>query len=86
MGNKQIDQCVEALCQKGCGAVREDIRLLEQGVILPELKSLDDLARQAVLKELRSIMAVYGDGCPVAPSAQRELNGLEYARKEKKTR
>jgi hypothetical protein len=86
MGNQQIDQCVEILCLKGCRAVREDIQLLEQGVILPELKSLDDLSQQAVLKELRAIMAVYGDGCPVEPPLDKELSGLKHAKKEKKTR
>jgi hypothetical protein len=67
MRNKQIDQCVEILCQKGCRSVREEIQLLEQGVILPELTDLDDLSRQKVLKELKAIMAVYGDNCPVEP-------------------
>jgi hypothetical protein len=38
---------------------------LERGVVLPELAVLDDLARLKVLKELRAIMAVYGDTCPV---------------------
>ena len=68
MRSKKIDQCVELLCQKGCGSVREDILLLERGVVLPELSAMDDLARQAVLKELRSIMAVYGDSCPLPTS------------------
>jgi len=67
MRNKQIDQCIETLCQKGCQSVRQDIGLLEQGVILPELTVLDDLARLAVLKELRAIMAVYGNSCPAMP-------------------
>jgi hypothetical protein len=44
--------------------VREDIKLLQRGVILPELEDLDELARRTVLKELHSIMAVYGDACP----------------------
>jgi hypothetical protein len=71
MASKQIDQCVEALCQKGCGAVREDIKLLKRGVILPELKALDDRARKAVLDELCSIMAVYGDRCPLPDLQQK---------------
>jgi hypothetical protein len=69
MPNKLIDQCVETLCQKGCQSVRQDIRLLEQGIVLPELAVLDDLTRQAVLKELRAIMMVYGDSCPVTPAS-----------------
>jgi hypothetical protein len=85
METKQIDHYVELLCQKGCAAVREDIRLLEQGGILPELRSLDDLARQTILNELLSIMSVYGDSCSVALSTKRETNGLDYDKKEKKT-
>ncbi|MCU7845172.1 MAG: hypothetical protein KZQ93_15190 [Candidatus Thiodiazotropha sp. (ex Monitilora ramsayi)] len=65
MRDKQIEHCIEVICQKGCQSVRDDIRLLEQGVVLPELAVLDDLARLKVLKELRAIMAVYGDSCPV---------------------
>jgi hypothetical protein len=34
---------------------------------------LDDLARQAVLKELRAIMAVYGDSCPT-PAYEKSQN------------
>jgi len=65
MNRAQIDQAVEVLCHKGCASVREDIKLLQRGVILPELQDLDELARRTVLKELQSIMAVYGDVCPV---------------------
>lgn len=64
MARQQIDQGIEQLCQKGCQSVREDIRLLERGVILPEIQDLDEMGRRLVLKELRSIMAVYGDVCP----------------------
>ncbi len=65
MDRKQIDNSVEQLCVKGCLAVREDIKLLQQGVVLPEIRDLDELGRKLVLKELESIMAVYGDLCPV---------------------
>ncbi|MCU7850330.1 MAG: hypothetical protein KZQ89_20575 [Candidatus Thiodiazotropha sp. (ex Lucinoma kastoroae)] len=78
-----IDQSVEAICQKGCRSVREDIHLLRQGVILPELKEFDDLARQMVLKELRSIMAVYGNGCPIVQPVERERQFAAWPRKEK---
>ncbi len=64
MTRQQIDKSIEQLCQKGCQSVREDIRLLERGVILPEILDLDEMARVMVLKELQSIMAVYGDACP----------------------
>ncbi|MEN8179285.1 MAG: hypothetical protein ABFS39_11820 [Pseudomonadota bacterium] len=64
MTPQHIDKSIERLCQKGCQSVREDIKLLERGVILPELQDLDELGRRVVLKELQSIMAVYGDVCP----------------------
>ncbi|MET0008860.1 MAG: hypothetical protein ABW124_06050 [Candidatus Thiodiazotropha sp. 6PLUC9] len=86
MGNKQIDQYVEILCQKGCRSVREDIQLLEQGVILPELEALDDLSRQKVLKELRAIMAVYGDSCPIEYPSDIKSSGLKHGEQENKTR
>ena len=64
MSRELIDRAVENLCLKGCVSVREDIKLLQRGVILPEILDLDELARRTVLKELQSIMAVYGDACP----------------------
>ncbi len=70
MVQQQIDQTIEQLCEKGCQSVREDIRLLERGVILPEIQDFDELGRKKVLQELQSIMAVYGDICP----AERKIN------------
>jgi hypothetical protein len=81
MRNKQIDECIERLCQKGCRSVRDDIRLIEQGETIPELSVLDDLARQAVLKELRSIMAVYGDSCPMPAVDDTPKDGLKHGKK-----
>jgi len=63
MCDKAIERGIEALCRKGCASVREDIRLLEQGMLLPELGGLEAPARFAVLQELRVIMAVYGERC-----------------------
>ena len=83
MRSKYIDECVERLCQKGCRSVREDILLLERGVVLPELSALDDLARQAVLKELRSIMAVYGDSCPVTAPAATSIDEQKHVENRK---
>jgi hypothetical protein len=65
MNRDQIDQAVEILCTKGCANVREDIKLLQRGVVLPEIRDLDELSRRLVLRELQSIMAVYGDACPI---------------------
>lgn len=65
MQNRNIDACVEAICNKGCQAVRREIELLEQGQPLPELSHLSLKARQSVLDELKAIMSVYGDSCRV---------------------
>ncbi|MGD8908672.1 MAG: hypothetical protein PVF13_03040 [Chromatiales bacterium] len=78
MQSKQIEACIEAICQKGCRSVRQDILFLQRGEILPELKGLDDLACQMVLKELRAIMAVYGDSCPTPVNLQSENIGMKY--------
>ena len=78
MHSSQIDQCIEILCAKGCRSVRRDIHLLEQGVVLPELALLDDPARRAVLRELRAIMSVYGDCCPVTPQDNTKKGGREH--------
>lgn len=80
MRSKQIDECIERLCQKGCRSVRDDIRLLERGETIPELNVLDDLARQAVLKELRSIMAVYGDSCPMPVVEKTPKDNLKHGK------
>jgi hypothetical protein len=78
MVSRLIEPYVEAICEKGCQSVREDMRLLSQGVILPELKELDEMARQMVLKELQSIMAVYGDGCPVVQHVIYEKDDTQH--------
>jgi hypothetical protein len=82
MRSRSIDSFVEAICEKGCQSVREDIRLLRQGVILPELRDLDEMARQKVLKELQSIMAVYGEGCPAVRQNKREEDDIAHERKK----
>ncbi|EGV51181.1 GTP-binding protein [Candidatus Endoriftia persephone str. Guaymas] len=68
MSAAKIDQSVEQLCLKGCSSVREDIKRLTAGVVLPEVRDLDLDGRAAVLKELQAIMAVYGDACPIERS------------------
>jgi len=60
---KKIATCVDAICEKGCRAVRADIRALEKGEVLKETEGLDRETRRKVLKELKAIMAVYGDTC-----------------------
>jgi 6-phosphogluconate dehydrogenase len=61
-----IDNCVEALCQKGCSAVWSDIEALEAGQPLPETHGLDTPEREAVLHELKAVMSIYRGTCSVA--------------------
>lgn len=63
--NNKIDEIVEAICQKGCQAVRDDIALLKCGKKHVETDGLNRIERNAVYKELKSIMAIYGDACRV---------------------
>lgn len=63
MDQKRIASAVEAVCHKGCKLVWADIEALEQGVDFPEVKSLDEAERAAVLEELKAVMAVYSGTC-----------------------
>ncbi|MGD2117318.1 MAG: hypothetical protein PVG66_03090 [Chromatiales bacterium] len=45
--------------------MRDDIQKLEAGVTLPETNGLTQIELLNVLKELKAIMAVYGDTCRV---------------------
>ena len=65
MRPEQIDACVEAICNKGCQAVRDDIRRLEHGQELRETAGASEPQRQRILEELRQIMRVYGDSCRI---------------------
>ena len=63
MRSHTIEDCVEAICNKGCRAVQGDIELLRGGCSIPELDGFTEADRQRVLAELQSIMQVYGDSC-----------------------
>jgi hypothetical protein len=63
MYSNRVDESVELLCQKGCKALWNDIDKMEQGKILPELRELSARERAEVLKEIKSIMAVYEGSC-----------------------
>ena len=62
---KKIEKCVEVLCEQGCGSVRSTIDKLVSGEVLPETKGLSQDELSKVIKELKSIMAVYGDSCRI---------------------
>jgi hypothetical protein len=61
MDTKQLNQCVDALCQCGCDAVRATIKAMELGAELPQLQTLGSEERQMVLDELKAVMAVYDE-------------------------
>ena len=57
--DKQIDSCLENLCQQGCRSVNQVIQQLEQGQVIETIAHLSGTQRQRLLQELKSIMAVY---------------------------
>lgn len=65
----RLDPLVEArlksLCQNGCRQVRLAIAAMERRDQLPETGDLTPAQRRALLAELKSVMAVYGDTCPI---------------------
>lgn len=63
MNHRLVEQCVEKLCHKGCRAVWSDIDTLESGKTLPEAEGLSKAEVDAVVAELRSVMAVYEGTC-----------------------
>jgi hypothetical protein len=60
---RKIDDCVEALCRKGCREVSRIILALERNEPVAETLALSSGERAAVLAELKSIMAVYDARC-----------------------
>jgi hypothetical protein len=54
-----LDAAIEAICQKGCRQVNQDIARLERGETLPEQRALTAAEGARLLDELRAIMAVY---------------------------
>jgi hypothetical protein len=59
MDTNQVNQCVDALCQCGCDAVRATIEAMEMGADVPQLQTLNHDEREVVLDELKAVMAVY---------------------------
>ncbi|MCB1875923.1 MAG: hypothetical protein KDH88_08115 [Chromatiales bacterium] len=65
MDQMKLDAALELLCQRGCREVNLLIRDLESGKRPPELDTLDRIETQALLEELRDVMAVYSYRCGV---------------------
>jgi hypothetical protein len=58
-----LEARLEALCEKGCRHVWQDIEALERGEELAETKGLSADERRWLLHELRQVMAVYASRC-----------------------
>ncbi|KHD05117.1 hypothetical protein PN36_25140 [Candidatus Thiomargarita nelsonii] len=57
--DKQIEICLEQICEQGCRAVNKIIQQLEQGKVIEVVWHLSALQRAILLDELKSVMAVY---------------------------
>lgn len=55
----KVTECIDHLCQSGCDVVRATIKALEGDLPVTQTRDLSARERQAVLEELKSIMAVY---------------------------
>ncbi len=60
METKNFDALIESICATGCIEVNRTIILLEKGEAPAYLKDLPPADYQSVLKELKSIMDIYG--------------------------
>ena len=56
---ERINSCVESLCNAGCSAVRATIEAMDAGLPAMGTEGLEKAEREAVLRELKAIMAVY---------------------------
>lgn len=59
----RLESRLEALCEKGCRRVWQDIDALERGEDLPETRGLSVAECRALLRELKQVMAVYANRC-----------------------
>lgn len=61
MHASSLDVIVDTLCQQGCQQVAKTIQAIEAGQYPDIVQPLDASARDVVLRELKAVMAVYGD-------------------------
>lgn len=62
-------ETLERICRRGCRSVTGLIAEMEAGGVPAELADLGRAERDAVLAELKAIMAVYDGECGVAGDA-----------------
>lgn len=59
MNKDNISRAVENICHQGCTTVSDIIAMLEKGETVKQASHLSCEELMALLKELKSIMAVY---------------------------
>lgn len=59
MDQKQVEICVNLICELGCGRVREVIATLLKGGTSTETESASPAERIQILQQLQDIMAIY---------------------------
>ncbi len=57
--DKQIEACLESICQQGCRKVNTILSQLENGEEIENIRHLDEKQRQKLYQELKNVMAVY---------------------------
>ena len=60
MNTESFDELIESICASGCIEVNRTIMLLEKGKSPSKLEKLSIVECESVLKELQSIMDIYG--------------------------
>ena len=64
-GRPRIDRAIDRICDEGCRAVTRYIARLKNGEDHPHWRHLDIEERRILLRELESVMAVYGGCCRI---------------------
>jgi hypothetical protein len=61
----KIEDCIEAIAQQGCQYTREVLAMFREGAIPSEVIHLSIDERAVVHAELKAVMDVYGEDCPI---------------------
>ena len=59
MNQQKIQDTVAQICDLGCARIRQLIGSMESGAAIRETTGLNEAEHQAVLAELKSVMAIY---------------------------
>lgn len=61
--DKQVDSCLENICNQGCQVVNQIIYQIEHEQIVDIIAHLTIKQRELLLQELKDIMMVYSGSC-----------------------